>query len=89
VDWLPGLGRRGSDMPAGERFCNEVRLIAGMQFVAQILDVALDRSWRDSELLRALFGRKSARDALQDLALTLRQTDEIFLLPRKIHHASP
>ena len=57
-----------------------------MQLVAEIFDVALDRAGSDAELLRALLRGKPAGDALQDLAFALGQSDEIFLLPRKIHH---
>ena len=73
-------------MAGGERFCHEVRLVARMQFVAEIFDVALNGARRDTELLRALLGRQAERDALQDLALSLGQGDEIFLLTRDVHH---
>ena len=73
-------------MAAGERLGNQVRLVLGVELVAEVLDVPFDRPRSDPELLRALLGREAAGDALQHLALPLRQRDEIFLLPRKIHH---
>jgi hypothetical protein len=71
---------------AGERLGDEMRLVLGVELVAEILDVTFDRSRGDPQLQRALFGGQAAGDALEHLALPLRQRDEIFLLPRKIHH---
>ena len=68
---------------------DKVRLVAGVELVAEIFDVPLDGARRDAQLLRALLGGQPECDALQDLALTLGQGDEIFLLPRKIHHRIP
>lgn len=76
-------------MAAGQRLRHQMRLVAGVELVAQIFDVPLDGSRSDSELQRALFRRKSARDALEHFALAVRQGDEIVLLPRKIHHQLP
>ena len=76
-------------MAAGERFGDQVRLVPGVQLVAQVLDVALDGARCDPELLRALFRGEAAGDALQNLALTVRQSDEIILLPGKIHPLIP
>ena len=73
-------------MAAGECLGDEVRLVLGVELVAKVLDVALDRAWSNAELLGTLFRRQATRDAFKHLALTLRQSDEIFLLPRKIHH---
>jgi hypothetical protein len=51
---------------------HEVRLVTRVELVAEVFDVALDGAWSDPELLRALLRRKSASDALQDLAFSLR-----------------
>ena len=66
-----------------------MRLVAGIQLVAQILDVALYRPRSDAELLSALLRGQAKRNALQDLALSIGERHKIFLLPRNIHHASP
>lgn len=76
-------------MAARQGLGHQMRLIARVQLVAKILDVSLDRPWCDSELLRTLLGGESAGNALQDFSLPVGQGDKIFLLPRKIHHASP
>ena len=55
-----------------QRLGDEVRLIAGMQLVSEILDVPLYSSRCNTELLRALLGRQPARDALEHFALALR-----------------
>ena len=55
-----------------QRLGDEVRLIAGMQLVSEILDVPLYGSRGNTELLRALLGRQSARNALEHFALALR-----------------
>jgi hypothetical protein len=68
---------------------DKVRLVARVELVAKIFDVALDGPGRDPELLRALLRGEAAGDALEHLALALGQGDEVFLLPRKIHHRSP
>ena len=73
-------------MAAGERLGDEVRLVLGVELVAEILDVPFNGAWGDAQLLRTLFRRHPAGNALQDLAFALGQGDEIFLLPRKIHH---
>jgi hypothetical protein len=62
---------RGFDVARGERLGDQVRLVARVQLVAEILDVPLDRARGDAELLRALLGGQSAGNALQDLALAL------------------
>jgi hypothetical protein len=61
-----------SDMSAGERLRDEVRLVACVQLVAEILDVPLDGARSDAELQGALFGGEAARDAFQHFALALR-----------------
>ena len=71
---------------AGERLGDQVRLVLGVELVAEVFDVPFDSARGDAQLLRALLGGQTPGDALQHLALTLRQGDEIFLLPRKIHH---
>jgi hypothetical protein len=76
-------------MTARKGLCDQVRLVPRMKLVAEIFDVALDRPWGDPELLGALLGGEPACDALKHFTLTLGQGDEIFLLPRKIHHRSP
>jgi hypothetical protein len=85
-----GVAARASDafleVAAGERLGDEMRLVLGVQLVAEILDVPLNRPRSNPELLRALLRRQPAGDALQDLAFPLGQGNEIFLLPRKIHH---
>jgi len=77
------------DVAGRERLGNEMRLIARVELVAKIFDVALDGAWSNAQLQRTLLGGEAARDAFQDLALPLRQIDKIFLLPRKIHHQLP
>ena len=76
-------------MAACERLGDEVRLVAGVELVAEVLDVSLDCARSDPELLRALLGREARGDALQHLALAVRQCDEVFLLPRIIQDAVP
>jgi len=49
-----------------------VRLVAGVELVAEVLDMAFDGAWRDAELLGALLRRKSTSNALQDFALSFR-----------------
>lgn len=83
--WL--VGWRLLEVAGRERLCDQVRLVTGVQLVAQIFDVTLDGPRRDAQLLRALLRREAAGDALQHLALTLGQGDEILLLLRQIHHA--
>src|SRR5690348_7211376 len=78
-----------SDVPAGKRLGDEVRLVARVKLVAQILDMSFDRAGSNAELLGALLGGEPACDALKHFTLALGQGDEIFLLPRKIHHRSP
>ena len=73
-------------MAARECLGDEVRLVLRVELVAEILDVTLDGPRCNAQLLRALFRREPGRDAPQHLELTLGQADEIFLLPRKIHH---
>src|SRR5438309_7497844 len=75
-----------SDVAAGHRFGDKVRLVAGIKLVAKVLDVPFDGARRDSQFLGALLRREAARDALKHLALALREGDEILLLSRKIHH---
>jgi len=87
-DEQPSL-RLMSDVPRGERLGDQMRLVPGVELVAEIFDVALDSPRRDSELLSALLRGEPAGDTLQDLALTLGESDEIVLLPREIHHWSP
>ena len=76
-------------MSGGERLGDQVRLVARVELVAEIFDVALDRPRRDSELQSTLFRGQPSRDALQNLPLTVGQADEILLLTRKIHHLVP
>jgi len=76
-------------MTARQGLGDKVRLVFGVQLVAQVFDVTFDRARGDAQLLRALLRREPTCNALQDFSLSLRQGDEIFLLPRKIHHASP
>jgi hypothetical protein len=76
-------------VPAGKRLGDEVRLVARVELVAQILDMSFDRAGSNAELLGALLGGEPACDALKHFTLALGQGDEIFLLPRKIHHRSP
>jgi hypothetical protein len=73
-------------MAAGQGLGDQVRLVFRVELVAEILDMALDGPRSDPELLGALLRRQTAGDALQHLALSLGQGDEVFLLPRKIHH---
>ena len=73
-------------MPARERLSDEVRLVARIELVAEVLDMPLDGSRGDAELLGALLRGEALRDAVKHLALALRQTDEVFLLAREIHH---
>ena len=75
-----------SDVPAGERFRYEVRLVSGVQLVPKVFHVSFNGPRSDPELLRALLGRKAPCNALQHLAFSFREGDEIFLLPRNIHH---
>jgi hypothetical protein len=82
-------GRKLSDVAARQGLGDQMRLIPSVQLVTKVLDVPLDRSRRNSKLLRALLRGKPACDALQDFTLAVRQGHEVFLLPRKIHHASP
>ena len=74
-------------MPASEGLGDQMRLVLGVEFVAEVLDVPFNRPRGDAQLQCALLGGEPASNALQHLALTLRQVHEIFLLPRKIHHA--
>ena len=74
-------------MAAGERLRDEVRLVLCVELVAEVFDVPLNGSRSDAQLLGALFRREGASNALQHLAFPFGQGDEIFLLPRKIHHA--
>lgn len=60
-----------SNMAAGERLRDEVRLVARVELVAEVFDVSLYGPWSDAELLRALLRRKTARDALKDVALAI------------------
>jgi hypothetical protein len=76
-------------MAGGQGLRDQVRLVPSIELVAKIFDVTLDGSRRDPELLSALLGREARGDAFQDFHLALGQSDEIFLLPLKIHHASP
>ena len=62
---------RALDVARGERLGDQVRLVARIQLVAEILYMALDRPRSDAELLGTLLGGKSAGNALQDLALAL------------------
>jgi len=71
---------------ASQRLSDEMGLVLGVELVAKVLDVPLNRPGRYPQLLRALFRGQAASNALQHLAFTIRQGDEIFLLPRKIHH---
>jgi hypothetical protein len=48
-----------------------VRLVARVQLVAKVLDVALDSARRNAQLLGALLGREAARNAFKHLALSL------------------
>ena len=73
-------------MAAGQSLGDQMRLVLGVELVAEILDVALNGPRSDPESLGALLGRQTAGNALQHLALSLGQGDEIFLLPRKIHY---
>ena len=59
-------------MAARERLRHEVWLVAGMQLVAEVLDMALDGARSDSELLGALLRGEPASNALQDLAFSFR-----------------
>lgn len=43
-------------MAGREGLGDQVGLVPGVELVAQILDMALDRARRDPELLRALLG---------------------------------
>ena len=76
-------------MAAGQCLGDKMRLVFGVKLVAEILHVAFDRARGDAQLLSALLRRKPARNALQHFPLSLGQGDEIFLLPWKVHHASP
>jgi hypothetical protein len=80
------LKRADLDVAGGECLGNKVRLVARMQLVAEIFDVPFDGARRDSELLGALLGRQAKSNALKDLALTLGQSDKVFLLTRDVHH---
>lgn len=73
-------------MAGCQGFGDKVRLVARVELVAEIFDVPLDGARRYAQLLRALLGGQPECDALQDLALTLGQGDEIFLLTRDVHH---
>jgi len=42
------------DVAAGQRLGDEVRLVARIELVAEVLDVPLDGAGRDPQLLRAL-----------------------------------
>jgi hypothetical protein len=66
---MPWRFGRLFDVPAGNRFRHEMRLVPGMQLVAEVFHVALDGAGRDAELLRALFRGQSPGNALQDLSL--------------------
>jgi hypothetical protein len=66
-----GARPRPSDVAAGKRFRDQVRLVARVKFVAKIFDVPLDRPRSDSELLRALLRGEPAGDALKHLSLAL------------------
>jgi len=82
--------RRGElDVAGGKRLGDQVRLVARVELVAEVLDVPLDRARCNPQLLRALLRRATAGNALEHLDLSFSQGDEIFLLPRKIHDRSP
>src|SRR5436309_2960582 len=81
------MKRRNLEVAARERLGDQVRFVLGVELVAEVFDVPFNGTRSDAQLLCALLGRQAAGDALQHLSLTLRQGDEIFLLPRKIHHA--
>ena len=66
-----------------------MRLVARVELVAKVLDVTLDGTRSNAELLRALLRRESPCDALENLSFSLRQADEVVLLARKIHHLFP
>lgn len=76
-------------MTGRKRLGYKVRLVPSVELIAEIFNVPLDRAGSYPELDGALLRRETARDALQHLALAIRQGDKIFLLARKIHHASP
>ena len=83
------MERRGAavlNVPAAQCLGDEVRLVPGVQLVAEVFDVTLHRARGDAELLRALLGRESASNALKHLALALRQADEIVRLALHVHH---
>ena len=73
-------------MAAGECLGDKVRLVAGVELIAEILDVPLDRARGNAQLQRALLGGKATSDAFEHFTLAVRQGDEILLLPGKIHH---
>jgi len=81
-----GSVARQLDVAARKCLGDQVRLVARVELVAKIFDVPLNRPWRDPQLQRALLGRVPAGNALKHLNLSFGQSDEVFLLPRKIHH---
>lgn len=82
-------GAPGLDVAARERLGDEVRLVARVELIAQVLDVTLDGARGDPELLGALLRGEPASDALEDFPFALGERDEIFLWPRDIHHQNP
>ena len=74
-------------MAGCERLSDQVRLVARIKLVSEVLYMPFDGPRRDPQLQGALFGRESACNAIEHFALSFRQSDEIFLLPRKIHHS--
>lgn len=84
-EWL--LGRCDLlDVTAGERLGDKVRLVARVKLIAEVLDVPFDRAGRYAELLGTLLGGEAACDALENLAFSIRKSDEVFLLSRDVHH---
>lgn len=74
------------EVAGAEGLRDQVRLVSRVELVAEVFDVALNRSRRDAELLRALLGRHALCDALKHLSLPLGERYEIVLLARHVHH---
>ena len=74
------------DVAADQSLRHEVRLIARVELVAEVLNVPLDGPRSDAEFLGTLLRGESASDAMQHLAFSFGETDKVFLLARDIHH---
>ena len=73
-------------MAADQSLRHEVRLVACVELVSEVLHVPLDRPRSDPEFLGTLLRRESAGDTLKHLAFAFGETDKVFLLARDIHH---